>query len=149
MCNGEQNPVNVCKNQSQVTESNNLGIFISVSQMRKLILRGSICSHTASANLRPIYSPINYFLATLCFSQPQFNALGNKRGCHTSWVSSVTKFPLSSSFLRINSHSTKNLHSPGKIHCSTLMYQMTFLEFNLVINYQEIFSVKAKQRSIP
>ena len=148
MCNGEQNPVNVCKNQSQVTESNNIGIFISVSQMRKLILRGSICSHTASANLRPIYSPINYFLATLCFSQPQFNALGNKKGCHTSWVSSVTKFPLSSSFLRINSHSTKNLHSPGKIHCSTLMYQMTFLEFNLVINYQEIFKVSKPNRDL-
>lgn len=38
--------------------------------------------------------------------------------------------------LRINIYSTRNLHSSGNIFCSNLIYQMTFLEFNFVINYQ-------------
>lgn len=45
-------------------------------------------------------------------------------------------------------HSTKNLHSPGKIYCSNLIYQMTFLEFSPVINYQEIFKVSKPNRDL-
>lgn len=49
---------------------------------------------------------------------------------------------------KVNIHSTKNLHSPGKIYYPNLIYQMTFLEFNLVINYQEIFKVSKPNRDL-
>lgn len=73
------------------------------------------------------------------------------------WETEVDAIPLGSLLVpnsllvvasRINSHSTKNLHSPGKIYCSNLIYQMIFLEFNLVINYQEIFEVSKPNRDL-
>ena len=144
MCDGEQNSVNVCKNQSQVTESNNIGIFNLCFTDEKTNTKRKYLLSQPQAHLQP-----HKLLSGNTVSPSPSLMLQETEGDTLPLGSLLLPNSLfSSSFPRINSHSTKNLHSPGKIYCSTLMYQMTVLEFNLVINDQEIFKVSKPNRDL-